>query len=48
MYLHYTFAAQSFGSDPSSEGGDLNAYEIGYNWTLMDIIGYSANRKNRG
>ncbi|HLB33996.1 MAG: hypothetical protein A3F67_09555 [Verrucomicrobia bacterium RIFCSPHIGHO2_12_FULL_41_10] len=26
MYLHYAFAAQSFGSDPSSEGGDLNAY----------------------
>ncbi|HLB33508.1 MAG: hypothetical protein A3F67_06260 [Verrucomicrobia bacterium RIFCSPHIGHO2_12_FULL_41_10] len=27
MHLNYTFAAQSFGSDPSSEGGDLNAYE---------------------
>src|SRR3990167_1947591 len=26
MFLHYTFAIQPFGSDPSSEGGDLNAY----------------------
>ncbi|HLB32747.1 MAG: hypothetical protein A3F67_00520 [Verrucomicrobia bacterium RIFCSPHIGHO2_12_FULL_41_10] len=26
MYLHYTFAAQSFGSDSSSAGRDLNAY----------------------
>ena len=35
MSLHYTFAAQSFGSDPSSKGGDLNARET---VSLLEVL----------
>ncbi|HLB34733.1 MAG: hypothetical protein A3F67_09455 [Verrucomicrobia bacterium RIFCSPHIGHO2_12_FULL_41_10] len=34
MYLHCIFAAQSFGSSPSSEGGELNAYPTAYSSEL--------------
>ena len=46
LALHYTFAAQSFGSDPSSSGGDLNAYTATQSIVLQPLPEFfKSNRK---